>query len=235
MAAEFLRPFKFGKDVLSFVSTRSAGNIGFHCGDEPSKVTANRKALAKAAGFEFNRLVTARQVHGDKVAIVTSGSAGKEVADADALVTRSANLCLMVRTADCVPLLFYDPVSNIIGAAHAGWRGTALRIAAKTVCAMKKLGSEPKDIKVALGPSIGPCCYEVKKDVAVKFDHHICKGNRYFVDLKLENKDQLVKEGILSKNIQISDLCTGCNSDRFFSARAGGPAGRFGTAIALRA
>lgn len=234
MAREFLKAFRFGKGASAFVSTRQAGNIGYHCGDDPSKVIANRKTLAKASGFELKRLVTARQVHGNKVAIVTSRQAGKEIPAADALVTNSKGLCLMVRTADCVPLLFYDPVSKIVGAAHAGWRGTALKIAVKTIRAMQKLGSKPKNIKVRMGPSIGGCCYEVKKDVAVKFDHSICKGGRCFVDLKLENKDQLVKAGIRSKNVQMSKVCTKCNSERFFSARAGSPTGRFGTGIMLK-
>lgn len=233
MAAKFLKPFRFGKGASAFVSTRQASNIGYHCGDDPRKVTANRKALAKAVGFEFKCLVTARQVHGSKVAIVTSRSAGGEVRGADALVTKFPGLCLMVRTADCVPLLFYDPVSKIIGAAHAGWRGTALKIAVKTIMAMKKLGSKSKDIKVGIGPSICKYCYEVKKDVAVKFDHYICKGNKYFVDLKLENKNQLVKAGIRSKNIQISKVCTRCNADQFFSARSSRLPGRFGTGIMI--
>ena len=234
MAAKFLKPFKFGKDVLAFVSTRSAGNIGYHCGDHPSKVAANRKALAKAAGFKFNRLVTARQVHGNKVAIVTSRSAGRQVRGADALVTNSSKLCLMVRTADCVPLLFCDPVAKVIAAAHAGWKGTAQKIASKTVKAMRKLGSKPKDIRVGIGPSIGPCCYEVKKDVAVKFDHYICKGGSYFVDLKLENNRRLIKAGVLRRNIRASNSCTKCGPKRFFSARAGNPKGRFGTGIMLK-
>ncbi len=229
MAAKYLKPFKFGKGVLAFVSTRQAGNIGYHCGDDPSKVTANRKAIAKAVGFEFNRLVTARQMHGSKVAIVNSMSAGKEIRGADALVTKSSNLCLMVRTADCVPLLFYDPAAKVIAAAHAGWRSTALNVAAKTVKAMKKLGSTPKNIKVGIGPSIGPCCYEVGPEVSRKFG---LKG-KVKLDLQKENIEQLKVMGIRAKNIQISKVCTKCNSDKFFSARASNPTGRFGTGIML--
>ncbi len=234
MAAKFLKPFKFGKGVISFISTKSAGNIGFHCGDERSKVAANRKALVKAVGFKIDKLVTARQVHGNKVAVVNSRSAGKEVRGADALVTKTSGLCVMVRTADCVPLLFYDPVKKVIGAAHAGWRGTSLKIAQKTVQAMVRLGSKPKDIKVGIGPSIGPCCYEVKKDVAVIFPLYICKGNRYFVDLKRENKDQLIEAGVPKSNIEVSGICTKDNCKTFFSSRASnGLTGRFGAGIMI--
>jgi polyphenol oxidase len=240
MAAKFLKPFKFGKGVLAFISTKQAGNLGYHVGDDPKKVTANRKRLAKAVGFDIDSLTCGKQVHKNKVVVVTSKLRGKGSADwssainnTDALITKLPNTCLMINVADCVPLLFYDPVKKVIGATHAGWRGTELKIAQKTVRSMVKLGSKSKNIKVGIGPSISPCCYEVSKDVAVRFDHYICKGNKYFVDLKLENKEQLIKAGIPSKNIQTSKVCTKCSSIKFFSARAESPTGRFGAGIML--
>jgi YfiH family protein len=240
VAQKFLKPFKFGKDVLAFVSTKQAGNLGYHVGDDPKKVSANRKRLANALKFDIKVLTCAKQVHGNKVVIVTPKLKGKgslnwksAVNDTDALITRYSDILLFIQTADCVPLLFYDSKKKVIGAAHAGWRGTALKIAKKTVKAMRKLGSKAKDIKVAIGPSIGPCCYEVGKDVAIRFKHYICKGNRYIVDLKNENKVQLIKAGIKAKNIQISDICTKCENKRFFSARKDKVAGRFGAGIML--
>jgi YfiH family protein len=240
MAAKFLKPFKFGKSVLAFVSTKQAGNLGYHVGDDHKKVTVNRKRLAKALGFDIHSITCGKQTHNNKVMVVTPKLKGRGALDwnsafnnTDALITKTPGICLMINVADCVPLLFYDPVKKVIGATHAGWRGTALKIAQKTVSSMVKLGSKAKDIKVGIGPSIGPCCYEVSRDVAMRFKSYICKGNKYFVDLKFENKDQLIKAGIQSKNIQSSKLCTKCNSDEFFSARVKTSIGRFGAGIML--
>lgn len=182
---------------------------------------------------------------------------------ADALITRKRGVALTMSTADCVPLLFYDPVTEAIGVAHAGWRGTARGIAAATVAAMaEQFGSRPTDIHAGVGPSIGPCCYEVSDEVQQLF-----LGQRAFEELPTEarfrslvaeavvfetvelaektslrlnlwetNRNQLLLAGLAPEHIELPDVCTSCAKDRFFSHRAEqGRTGRFPAILALRA
>lgn len=229
MAAKSLKPFRFGKGVLAFVTTRRSGNLSLFSGGPRSIVLLNRKRLAKTLNIPVSCLISADQVHKNKVAVIKHLPVSLK--STDAMVADIPGICLMLTTADCAPLLFYDPVRKVIGAAHAGWRGTALKIAQKTVRTMrKKFGSKPKDILVVMGPSIGPCCYAVGPDVSKEFG----KSGRVHLDLRLKNKDQLIRLGIPSKNIYICRECTMCHRDKYFSARASkGAAGRFGTGIML--
>jgi YfiH family protein len=181
---------------------------------------------------------------------------------ADAIITRRHGVALTMSTADCVPLLFYDPVTEIIGVAHAGWRGTARGIAAATVAAMgEQFGSRPADILAGIGPSIGPCCYEVSDEVKELF-----LGQRDFEELPTEerfrrlvaeaavfetvslpekeslrlnlwetNRNQLLLAGLAPEHIELPEVCTSCAKERFFSHRAeDGRTGRFPAIIALR-
>jgi YfiH family protein len=181
----------------------------------------------------------------------------------DALITRKRGVALAMSTADCVPLLFYDPVTEAIGVAHAGWRGTARGIAAATVAAMcEQFGSRPGDIYAGVGPSIGPCCYEVSEEVRELF-----LGQREFADIPTEarfreliassvifetldlpekkslrlnlwetNRNQLLLAGLAAEHIELPDICTSCVKERFFSHRAeAGRTGRFPAILALRA
>lgn len=180
----------------------------------------------------------------------------------DALITRQRGVALAMSTADCVSLLFYDPVMSAIGVAHAGWRGTARGIAAATVAAMQEqFGSRPADIHAGVGPSIGPCCYEVSEEVRELF-----LGQREFEDIPTEaslreliassavfetlhlparvslrlnlwetNRNQLLLAGLTPEHIELPDICTSCEKDRFFSHRAeAGRTGRFPAILALR-
>jgi polyphenol oxidase len=182
---------------------------------------------------------------------------------ADALITRKRGVALTMSTADCVPLLFYDPITEAIGVAHAGWRGTARGIAAAAIAAMsEQFGSRPADILVGAGPSIGPCCYEVSEEVK-----QIFLGQRDFEELPTEeryrelvaesaafevihlpekaslrldlwetNRKQLLLAGVVPEHIELPDICTSCATERFFSHRAEqGRTGRFPAILALRA
>ena len=182
---------------------------------------------------------------------------------ADALITRRRGIALAMSTADCVPLLFYDPMTEAIGVAHAGWRGTARGIAAATVAALREqFGSRPADLLVGVGPSIGPCCYEVSAEVQQLF-----LGQREFEELPTEehlrplvaesavfetvelpdgqslrlnlwetNRQQLQLSGVTPAHIELPEVCTSCARDRFFSHRAEqGRTGRFPAILALRA
>ncbi|MBC7325417.1 MAG: peptidoglycan editing factor PgeF, partial [Moorella sp. (in: Bacteria)] len=148
-------------------------NMSFRVGDPPENVLINRLSICRVLGAELADLVAAAQVHGDTVAVVTARDRGKGAKEAesalpatDALITGDPGVLLSSYHADCVPVFLLDPVQRVIGVAHAGWKGSALKIAAKTVQAMQKsFGTRPRDCLAGIGPAIGPCCYEVDEPV----------------------------------------------------------------------
>jgi YfiH family protein len=157
--------------------------------------------------------------------------------NSDALITQHPDILLMVQVADCVPILLYDPVNKVIAAIHAGWKGTVKLIVEKTIKKMvDEFGSDPKDIIAGIGPSVGPCCYEVGKEVihdAGNMKEFIDKRGRF--DLWRANESQLISQGLKRSNIKIASVCTMCNKDIYFSSRAsGGNTGRFGAGIILK-
>ncbi len=170
------------------------------------------------------------QAHG---AAVVRVDAPGHCGDGDALVTGQPGLWLEIRTADCVPLLIADPVLRVVAAVHAGWRGTEARIVEATVAALaREWGSRPGDLRVAIGPSIGGCCFEVGEDVAAHFVGHITRtAPRPCVDLVSANREQLAAAGVTS--IDALGLCTVCEPDRFHSFRRDKGTGRMVAAIRL--
>ena len=219
-------------------------NVGGHVGDDPAAVEANHRAIYAALGADSGRVVSARQVHGDRVAGVNVTDAGRTLDATDALITDAPGLLMMLRFADCVPVWLYDPWHHAIGLAHAGWQGTAQRIAAKTVRAMgAAFGSRPEDLLAGLGPAIGPCCYEVGPDVieplcaampgqgeALLTDRR--PGGKAHLDLWEANAVQLRREGVT--RIEVAGLCTSCRVDAFFShRREAGRTGRFAVVAGL--
>ncbi len=224
--------------------------IGFSELHPETEICNNRSLLARAVGFEVGRLVTGHQVHGTRVAVISEDDAGKGALDAlsrlpdtDALVTDCWGICLMVLSADCVPVLFYDPVRHVVGAAHAGWRGTAAEIVGEVVKTMQRhWGCCPGDILAAIGPSIGPCCFEVDEDVASVFRTSWPsmvvagrKAGKYQVNLWGVNREELLKAGLVDAHIEVAGVCSVCNSEMFFSYRRDGKAaGRFGAGIGLK-
>jgi polyphenol oxidase len=208
---------------------------------------ANRRTWSNAIGVDADALVCGRQVHGIRVRLVDErhrGLGARIIDDAlpqtDALITRSPNLPLMIYTADCVPVIAYDPVQHALGLAHAGWRGTVGNIAGQLVAAMRaEFGSVPSDLIVKLGPSIGPCCYEVGDEVISAWHDSgldpesaaIRPANpRSHLDLWRANSLAFEASGVLADHIEHSGLCTRCHADRFFSRRAGhGHRGLFAT------
>lgn len=222
-------------------------NLALHVGDDAAKVLRNRQRFAAALEVEAEKFTTCQQVHGSDVAVVTEDLIGKgaldladTIAGIDALVTNLENVPLLLFYADCVPVLLADTRRRVIGLAHAGWRGTAAQIAAKTVQVMgERFGSDPADIVAAIGPSIGACCYEVDDYVRDKFSGYeeffAAKGNgRYQLDLQGVNKQQLMECGVAAGNIVVANVCTACNSDLFCSYRAEqGKTGRMGVCLSL--
>lgn len=185
---------------------------------------AAREAVSNAGEVFF-----LRQVHGGKV--VTPP--WTEPPDADAGVAKDPGALLAIETADCLPVLIVDPVHRRVAAAHAGWRGTALQVAREAVRALVREGSNPDHLLAALGPAIGPCCYEVGADVEAAFEpwgsHFFIPGprGRRHLDVVGANRAQLEASGLRSERIDALDLCTRCRGDLFFSYRRdGAEAGR---------
>lgn len=207
-------------------------NIGIHRGDDPENVLKNYEILGEALGFDTKKIVLSHQTHTDIVRRVGAadhgaGLFGPELPQCDALITNEAGTALAVFTADCTPILLYDAVSGAVGAVHAGWRGTAAAIAAKTVAAMEReFGTKPEDIHAAIGPNIGFCCFETDADVpkamVASFGTEVEKfirsvGEKYYVNLKEINALVLRRAGV--RHIDISDACTVCQCHRFWSHR----------------
>ena len=207
-------------------------NLGMSRGDNPENVRKNYAILGEALGFDPQKAVLSRQVHSNIVLPVGeqnwgAGLYAQPLPDCDGLVTNTPGTALVVFTADCTPILLWDPVTGAVGAAHAGWRGTASGIAAKTVEAMGAcFGSRPEDIRAAIGPNIGACHFETGEDVpralleAFGPDMNAFirpRGEKYYVDLKAVNAWVLRRAGV--NKIDISGDCTVCQSHRFWSHR----------------
>ena len=223
----------------------SSLNIGIRRGDAWENVLKNYEVLGSALGFDIRKVVLSHQTHTDIVLRVGqaehgSGLFAPELPECDALVTNEPGTALVIFTADCTPILLHDPVTGAVGAAHAGWRGTASSIAAKTVEAMvREFGSRPGDITAAIGPNIGQCCFETDADVpqamiaafGPKAEEFIRKsGDKYYVNLKEINALVLRRAGV--EHIDISTDCTACQNERFWSHRiTGGLRGSQGAVI----
>lgn len=178
--------------------------------------------------FTLTNLTKNTQIHSSIVNKIDESNIGQRI-DGDALITNVKQVPLLILTADCVPVVIIDPKNKAIGVAHAGWRGTFEQIARKTIEAMEKnYNSNPQDLICAIGPSIGPCCYEVSKDLVEKFNTNlakyagkfdIMKDDKNYLDLwkinELTLKDCKVKE----ENIINLEICTNCNADKFYSYR----------------
>lgn len=215
----------------------SSMNTAFNRGDDPDRVTENCRRFCKSAGFDFNSLVASAQDHHTYVRAVTSADKGigiyrpRDMESVDALITNEPNVTLVTYYADCTPLFFVDTEKRAIGLAHAGWRSTVGRIGEKVIEKMEKLyGTDPKDIKAAVGPAISVCCYEVDEPCAANFldmtdltvERFVFSkgGGKYMLDLLEANRQILMSAGVPEENITLSDLCTNCNSELLWSHRA---------------
>lgn len=228
----------------------SSLNLGTSRGDTRENVEENVRRFRAAIGATEGVLVKNHQVHGTLVRSVT-GEDGRPAGeppevDADGLVTDQPGVVLAAFSADCLPILFYDPVRRCVAAVHAGWRGTANGIAAKAVEAMaERYGCEPQNIHALIGPGISCCCFETTEDVPsalranlgaeaerVITDHGTGK---FHVDLKKTNAIWLERSGVVREHISICDACTACDGDSFWSHRIiGDKRGSMAAMISLR-
>lgn len=228
----------------------AALNLGCHRGDEEENLRENYRRFGAATGTDMARVVMTNQVHGVEVRAVDERDIKPDLLaptpfEADGLVTDQPRITLVIFSADCIPILLFDPVRKVIAACHAGWRGTAGAIARVTVEAMKsRYGCDPGDIRAAIGPGIGPCCFETDGDVpqameaqlgslAAPFVQEVRPG-RYRVDLKGINRAILLQTGLSERLIDVSQDCTCCRHERYWSHRhTGGVRGSQAAAIML--
>ena len=205
--------------------------------EKKKEVEANFKILAKEYGFNIKDICRPKQTHTDKVEIIEEGDEGiylEKFDNVDGFVTDRKKKVLMLGFADCTPLLFYDPIKNVIANTHSGWKGTLQSIGAKTVKKMiLEYDCKPEDIICCIGPHIRKCHFEVDKDVRDlfynKFKDLKCidevieynkKNNKYYIDTSTINKQTLLNAGLKEENIIDSNICTVCNSDICHSFRA---------------
>lgn len=220
--------------------TFASMNLSFTRGDDPAAVRENFDRFCAAIRVKAEDVVISAQTHTANVKIVTAADRGqgitrdKEYTDVDGLITNDPNVVLCTQYADCVPLLFVDPVKRVVATSHAGWRGTAAGIAAVTVEKMvETFGCNPEDILAGIGPSIGYCCFEVDTSVYEAF----CRvpvfdegcytddgDGKYHINLQEVNRRWMLRAGLRPEQITVTDLCTKCRPDVFWSHRITGDA-----------
>lgn len=256
-----LAPFKKLSWLIHGFSTRTGGvsdldgqrvlNLSFMHWDSNENILENRRRFQLAMGATDFTLLPIKQIHSDVIHVFSAVPA--QPCKGDASATNRPGLLLAIQTADCVPILVVDRRSRAVAAIHAGWRGTLARVAEKAVGRMQlEFGSKPSSLLAALGPSIGPCCYEVGTEFVTKFTAQFADAAEYFdeprsgdepnplqwlnmappghqpppknvhLDLRKANRSQLLAAGLRPQNIFASDLCTACHTDLFFSYRREG-------------
>ena len=234
-----------GLQVFQFSNLSSIPWLGYGISTSSLNVAIEekRKFFFKTLGIRERNVVEAEQVHANHVAVVGEKEGGHLILATDGMITNIPGVALLIKIADCVPILLADPKNKVVGIIHAGWKGTVQEIARLTVNHMEDhFGTDPKNIVAGIGPSIGPCCYEVDTPVIEAFDRFPYKNkifsrqkeNKAHLNLWLANKFQLIDTGIKEENIEISKLCTFDNPELFFSERREKPTGRFGALIWIK-
>lgn len=253
-------PWEQDENLIHGFSTRLGGistgdlstlNLGFNRGDQKENVVENYRRICKALGIPYESLVLSKQVHETVITKVTKSDCGNGILmpnqweSMDGLYTNEKGVTLVTHYADCVPLFFYAPEYGMIGMAHAGWRGTVQEIGKKMVQIWNLQEGIPSSaIQVVIGPSIGPCHFEVNDDVAsifleqfpdadfVKYD---AAKKKYQIDLWACNAESLLQAGILAHHLTVSRVCTYCQNQIFFSHRmTGGKRGTLGAFMSLK-
>jgi len=216
-------------------------NLRQNLGDDPAAIVENYNRITAALGISKGDLVFSRQVHGDEVRVVGRGDCLEDIFqtkdwEADGLVTAEAGVALAVFTADCIPVLLWDAETGAVGAVHAGWRSTVLDIAGKAVGKLIDLGADPANIRAAIGPGIGGCCFETGPEVKAAVCEILEAGDgfgtggmtpplrerpdgKYMIDLKEVNRRLLVRAGLLPERITVAAECTMCLPELFWSHR----------------
>jgi YfiH family protein len=236
------------KEITHFITTKEgwiAGDKPRFTGDKEYEYSEFRKELAASGEWKTEQFIFPRQTHSDHVVIVTSETIKNTIEDTDALITNITGMFICVQTADCVPVLLFDPQKKVVAAIHSGWKGTVFRIVQKTIQQMsEKFGCQPSDIVAGIGPSIHLHAYEIGPDVveAAKASFSNWQallkpsftGGKAFFDLWEANKTILVESGVPEENIEVIGLCSFEHARLFFSARReGADTGRMVSGIGL--
>lgn len=223
-------------------SPYDALNLAFHVGDNPLDVLENHRILANTLAYDSQKLVHMSQIHSDKIMVVTTTMSFDTPPQCDALITDCIDIPLMVMSADCTPILLYDPINHAIGAVHAGRAGALNGILPKTLKAMQKnYGTSLSDIRIVLGPAIQGCCYEINEDIAREVEEQgyekalIRTIQKVSLDVNTILHLQLEALGIAIEQIETINQCTSCNCHNYFSYRANRQhTGRIAGVILLR-
>ena len=263
---KFLHYYKIGQGVTAFSSTREGGysegrygefNINRYCGDDVEHIRQNRALLCEQLNIHDNHLIIPHQVHEAENIVIdndflslSASERQQRLEGVDALMTDVPEVCIGVSTADCIPVLLYDPVQHVIAAIHAGWRGTVKRIVEKTIAAMiTKYGTEASNLQAQIGPGIHLESFEVGDEVYETFAeagfametisrkypaHDGSAIEKWHIDLPECNRQQMLTCGIPDSQITVSEICTYQQHERFFSARRLGiHSGRIFTGICM--
>ena len=200
-------------------------------------MTENFKRICQANGMNYEKMVFGKQIHETRIKTVTKADCGcgvvfeSQISEFDGYITNEPEVVLVTFHADCVPLFFVDPVKKVIGLSHSGWKGTVKKMAKVTIEQMQKVfGCNPKDMVAAIGPSIGGCCFQVDAPVVDEFMKEMSFAHKYIhkdesmeekfkIDLWGINKELMVEAGISAENIEITDYCTMCHNELFYSHR----------------
>lgn len=263
MRKKILKPqltyYDIAESVTAFSSTRHGGysqgphgefNVNLYCGDEPEDIASNRKALCQLLKIDKDRLVMPHQVHATGIAQIgktffrLSEEVRKQVLEGiDALMTNMTGVCIGVSTADCIPIILYDPEHHAASVVHSGWRGTVANIAGVAVTSMQMAyHSRPEVLKAVIGPGISLENFEVGDEVYDQFaeagypmEQIARKYEKWHIDLWQCCRLQLEEVGLKAENIEVPGICTYAHSDDYFSARKlGTDSGRILTAVVLR-
>lgn len=211
-------------------------NLSFGRGDPDENVLENYRILGRALGIDPMKAAYTKQTHGTTVRTVRAGEGLSPTdpapGEADGLATAEKNMPLFCFTADCVPVLLCDPEAGTAAAVHCGWRSSVGDILRAAVSAMEELGASAENMRAAMGPAIGPCCFETDSDVPEAVERYIgaeaaapfirpgAKPGKYTVDLRAADRARLIQLGLRPENIDVSDICTKCRSGEYWSHRA---------------
>lgn len=254
-----LKYYKTEPGMVAFSTTRHGGysegqygefNINPYCGDNPESISKNINLLSTEIDIPVDRIIMPHQTHGTEVRLISDDFFSLSTATksmilegVDALITSVNGVCIGVSTADCIPILLYDPTHKVIAAVHAGWRGTLKRIVCKTIAMLHQSHSTlPSDLRAIIGPGISAEAFEVGDEVyeqfrteAFQMDAISWRRDKWHIDLSACNCQQMESSGVKKENIQTSNICTFNHSDDYFSARRLGiNSGRIFTAIYLK-
>ncbi len=198
----------------------SSLNVSYSVGDDPSYVGANRQCMKQALGISF--LLSAKQVHGDRVYCTTSLKTDTEVLDYDALITNQQGVGLLIQQADCQAILMYDPIKQVIAAVHCGWRGSVANIIEMTIAEMKRnYQTDPAYLLVAISPSLGPCCSEFinyRQELPKRF--YEFQESPYHFNFWDISTHQLVNAGVSANRIDVAGICSACSQNHFSYRRS---------------